>query len=285
MKTLVCVIGQIRVPEITWKNFKRCVLDVFDADLAVCLNNSDKDNKFVSSAKYVFDYKNTSGCWASSFDKMNPGWRKLIDIPGDWISPIKEPIERKLTGGLLIFMRWFLYQNIKDIMTNYDRIIVTRSDYYWTELHPVLDNEHIWLPNGEFHGGLPDRHFVFPTKFAKAVLTIGEMENIEQTGDTMRRFYSQMRMPFLFNEEGFQYVRYVERGLIEHLGFFPFCMFLTSTTRGVPHPTLPGLRVVYPDELESGTEIIVWPFKIDHHHISKNGMFSGKLFKVEHVQS
>jgi len=285
MKTLVCVIGQIRVPEITWKNFKRCVLDVFDADLALCIHDNghtDRQNSYYLNAKYIFEHENTSGCWAKDFDQMNPGWRKLTHIPGDWIAPISEPVERKAGhGGILIFMRWFLYQNIKNL--DYDRIIVTRSDFYWTGTHPVLDNEHIWLPNGEFHGGVTDRHIVFPMKMAKDVLSIG----VGVSDDFLLKIYNELSLPFLFNIEGFQYARFVERGLIEHLGFFPFCMFLTSTTRGYPHPTLPDILVVYPDELgvNGETEIIVWPFKIDHHHISSNDMCSGKLFKSEHVQS
>lgn len=283
MKTLVCIIGQIRIPELTWDAFKVNVLDELGADLALAIHDdglTNRDNEYFKNAKYVFEYKNTSGCWASAFDQMNPGWRSLVDIPGDWIAPVKEPIERKGSGGVLAFIRWWLYQNIEKLVTNYDRVIVTRSDYMWTSPHPTLDNEHIWLPNGEFHGGLPDRYFAFPVRLAKEVLTVGSMEDVNITGRNLRIMRDQRLREghghFLYNDEGFIFVRFIERGLIESLGFFQMNMFLASDTRGNPHPSY-GVRVVYPDELATTEPKVTWPFYIEHRHVSQNGMFNGRL--------
>jgi len=279
-KTLVCVTGQVRIPTKTWPKFKEYVLDQFDADLALCIHDNgeiDRSNEYFKNAKYVFEYKNTTGCWASAFDKMNPGWRQLVNIPGDWIAPIKEPIKRSSSGGLVLFMFWFLYQNIKTLLDKYDQIIVTRSDYFWTKPHPKLDSEHIWFIKGEFHGGISNRHIVFHPRFAEAVLTIGTMEDLNKTSESLRRYFIETRFHFLFNVEGYMYVRFQERGLCENIGFFPMTMFLASDTRGVYHP-LYDINVVYPDELDAteGT-CVTWPWRIDHRHVSRNGMFCGRV--------
>jgi len=274
MSTSVCLIGQIRVPELTWTNFKKYVLDVFDAKLILCLHvdeTTDRTNEFYKNADHVFEYKETSGCWAKSFDKMNPGWRDMVDIPGDWIGTIKEPVERKSTGGILLFLRWFLYQNIQDLDLG-DRIIVTRSDYLWTAPHPVLDLNHIWMPNGEFHGGLPDRHYVIPRVYIKDVLTIGSVENWLKTRNTMVQLLNfrlgQGWGHFMYNEESFSYVRFVERGLLEKVGFFPMTMHLIDKARNPRYPT----------ELESSKEFVTWPFKIEH-TVIRAGMFVGAVLK------
>ena len=43
-KTLVCIIAQTRGYEVTWKNFKKNVLDELNADLAVCIGTTKKYN-------------------------------------------------------------------------------------------------------------------------------------------------------------------------------------------------------------------------------------------------
>jgi hypothetical protein len=276
MSTSVCLIGQIRVPDVTWSSFKKNVLDVFDADLILCLHvddTTDRNNEFYKNAKHVFEYKETTGCWASSFDRMNPGWRDMVDIPGDWIGTIKEPVVRPSTGGILLFLRWFLYQNIKDLDLG-DRVIVTRSDYLWTAPHPTLDLDWVWLPNGEFHGGLPDRHYVIPRIYLKHVLTIGHVENWVETRNNMVRLLNYRLKQgwghFMYNEESFSYIRFIERGLIEKVGFFPFVMHLVDKDRNPRYPT----------ELESSRETVTWPFTIDHTHI-QNDMFVGLVKKVD----
>lgn len=274
MKTLVCVIGQIRIPDVTWDRFKKYVLDELGADLALCIHRDSREEEvtpYHENAKYIFECHETSSCWAKKFDIMNPGWRNLVDIPGDWIAPICEPIHRPGSGGLLVYLRWFLYQNLKE---EYDRIVVTRSDWVWLAPHPTLDNEHIWVPNAEFHGGVCDRHCVIPSRFVKDVLTIGQMENPEQTGNRMRHVLRERTLQgcghFLFNDETFVFVRLCERNLMEHLGFFPLCAFIGGKNEK-------GVHARYPDELESSRETVTWPFYFDHKFISKNGMFCGKV--------
>lgn len=268
--TLVCVLGQIRAADRTWAPFKKYVLDELDADLALCIHTTatpEVRTPFHDHAKYIFECREDSPCWAKRFDEMNPAWRSLADIPGDWIGPTQD---RKGSGGILLYLRWFLYQNLPT--GKYDQIIVTRSDFLWRGPHPKLDMDHIWIPNAEFHGGVCDRHCVIPARFAEAVLTAGHIEDPVKTGQHLRHVLAQRNREgygfFLYNIETFLYLRFIERKILPWIGFFPSVQHLIRED-GTPK---------YPDELETSQETVTWPFSFDHKFVSKHGMFCGRVF-------
>ena len=51
MKIVVCVLGQLRHPELTWPGFKKFVLDELGADLITCGPDSYEDNDYTRNAK------------------------------------------------------------------------------------------------------------------------------------------------------------------------------------------------------------------------------------------
>ena len=272
----------MRMAEVTWDRFKKYVLDQLGADLVLCIHtddSTDRNNPYFKNAKKVFEYRETTGCWAKAFDMMNPKWRHLTCVPGDWIGPVKEPIERKGSGGILIFLRWFLHQNMQDFG---DRLVITRSDYFWTAPHPSLDNEHIWLLNGEFHGGLSDRHSVIPAKYVKEVLTIGYMENHEVTGNNMINLLNHRLREgwghFMYNVESFTFLRFIELDLLNKVGLFPMTMFIVNDTADYIHPEY-KVRVKYPNEIESSRDFVTWPFLIEHTYIH-GGQFVGRSLQT-----
>ena len=44
IKTLVCILGQTRAQDITWKNFNKYVLKSLNADLALCVAEKKSSN-------------------------------------------------------------------------------------------------------------------------------------------------------------------------------------------------------------------------------------------------
>ncbi len=73
--------------------------------------------------------------------------------------------EHEGSGGILIFLRWFLLKNLfeNDLLNKYDRFIITRSDFIYQLPHPLismLDREYIWFPDSEYYGGFTDRHVI-----------------------------------------------------------------------------------------------------------------------------
>ena len=177
-KTLVCVIGETRAQDLTWNNFNKYLLKSLNADLALCVAEKNiKNNKMYNKAKYIWKYKDSKD-YTNHFDhaqktllkkrkiKKKPNWKKMLKVKDFWLARVKGSSKiRSGTGGLLIYNRWFLLQNLIELnlLKKYDRFIITRSDFYWCLHHPKLDNlnsKYIWIPNGEKYGGYTDRHAV-----------------------------------------------------------------------------------------------------------------------------
>jgi hypothetical protein len=273
MKVLVCIMAQVRFGEPTWDKFKENVLDTLGADLALCISDAPPKtlgqltgekiatNSFHTHAKYTFQLKEPND-WLKEFEKMAPEISQFRCFPGNWLE----------TGGMNTYFRWFLYQNLKanGLLDVYDQIIITRSDYFWQYPHPKLDNEHVWVPDGEFHGGICDRHMVIPSKWAEEYLAFGGRLSVQKHFNKLRQFY-ESRMwakSWMLNNESYVWFRYLEEGLHTRIAFFPQKMYT--------------IKAKYPDELIDVTDSnknTVWPWSIDHTYLSPTGFFRGRLNK------
>ena len=193
-RTLVCVFAQTREHALVWKNFKKNVLDALNADLALCIavpDDYDYSNPYWQHAKYKWtcpEYDNWMDAFEYakkiSFPEVYDDWLRALSIPGNWISPLNG---NPAGGALQIFFRWMLWQNLQkdNILEQYDRIVFTRSDFMFLSPHPpidLLDPNYIWLPNGEYYGGVTDRHAVLSKKNAEGYL-MGIMKNIMTNTD------------------------------------------------------------------------------------------------------
>jgi hypothetical protein len=277
MKTLVCIIPQVRTPKQTWDGFKKNVLDALDADLCLCVGVKKQDvNEYFENAKYVFTRNEPKEDWSEFYDEMSSEWRHFAHIPEGWLGPAQKPHPHKYTGGIMLFYRWWLLQNLKEhgLLEKYDQIIVTRSDYYWVKPHPRLDNDRVWFPNGEFHGGLCDRHIVVPSKYASDFLGIGGTIAKDQYEPMITFYNSRVSRGFgqqwMYNIESYLYFRYTS--LFHLIGFFPQKMYLITE----------DMKPKYPPEFEdtqTDEPLIIWPWSINHYHL-RHDMFSGKAFAI-----
>jgi hypothetical protein len=258
MKTLVCLLGQARCPELTLEPLKKWVLDPLGADLILC-GNIEPNNQFRQYAKYVFSPGNI--CDMSVLD----------GVPGPIFGKDAKPV-----GKMILSLRNDLWLNLvkHSLDKEYDSFIISRSDNLWTGPHPILDQNYIWCLNGEFHLGLCDRHMVVPRKFLEAALTIARVDDHLKTFHFLNeKFREGLRDGYahcLFNLESFLYCRFNERGLLEHVGLSPFPMHLIHSD-GKP-------KLI--DELEPDQTTLTWPYMIIHKHISqKSGCFSGRALQ------
>jgi len=93
-------------------------------------------------------------------------WREFLKIKDQIFGGIKDPVNQHTgSGGILIFFRWFLLKSLvdNDLINNYDRFVITRSDFIYQLPHPKVEymNENcIWIPDCEYYGGYTDRHAV-----------------------------------------------------------------------------------------------------------------------------
>lgn len=182
-KTLVILLGNARGGETTWNTMYENLLNPFNADLALLFGyTEDKSSSLYQKAKYVwelpeysdwYDYydKNCSGNWFSFYDK-----NKETGIGGG----IRDFVG---SGAIIFAFRHFLKNNFKQIGQQYDRIILTRSDYFYISPHDVLSNDKIYITEGEEYGGITDRHHIFPSHLWDEVLGIVEFISTYDIGN------------------------------------------------------------------------------------------------------
>ena len=151
---------------------------------------------------------------------------------------------KNINADAIVQHRRNLYKNLPE---GYDQYILTRSDHLWYGPHPILDDTHTWFMNCEFHFGISDRHWVIPSSKMKEYCIIDDFDHVK-----FRNIEH-----YLWN--------IVKWGPDTSLTYFP--MFLCDEN-GNPRRL---------DELESPRDTFMWPFKINHMHLSKNGMFCGAI--------
>ena len=243
ISTLVCLLSETRANELTWDSFKRNVLDTLNADLALCISTPDGydfSNNLWQNAKYKWvspEYDDFSDGFElarkTDFPESTCNWRRLLEIKDQWLGGIKDAHNQHGgSAGILEYFRWFLWKNIRDekILEQYDRIIVTRSDFIWLCPHPpldLLDETKVWIPRGEFHGGVTDRHAVLSRHNVGAYLNIIK----PMLADT-DNLYNRMNYQNCWNLE-----RYIKMRLDEDVGvgnthFFPYIMYAVRAEGG-----------------------------------------------------
>jgi hypothetical protein len=296
MKTLVCIVAQVRNGELTWPGFKRHVMDALGADLALCIGDSrprslgkviegapaDETNGYFKEAKYTWRF-DEPGDWSEAYDIMSNEWRVFASVPGGWLGPAKLPVPHGNSGGIVLFFRWFLLQKLieNNLLEQYDQFVVTRSDYYWIKDHPRLDLEHAWIPNGELHCGVCDRHIVVPSPLAREFLGIGGSIHADQYLPLIN-FYNELgqkgfRGDWVINSESYHWFRYLHAGLDKKLGFFPQKMYTVSISPDAK------ILVRYDNEKteaeKDNEELITWPYTLDHRYMTQ-GMFTGRVLSI-----
>jgi len=105
-------------------------------------------------------------------------WREFLKIGDQYLGGIHDKNNQQPgSAGILIFFRWFLLKNLidNDLITKYDRFIITRSDFIFQLPHPKINlmNENIiWIPDCEHYGGYTDRHVVLSKNNIESYLNI-----------------------------------------------------------------------------------------------------------------
>lgn len=172
-KTLIVLIGNARGGEDTWETMYTNLKEPFNADLALCFGEtSDKSSSLYKNAKFVWEIKEYDN-WMDYFN---------LYFNKDWFKPFAEKFSNSgLLGGItgfrgsaviLLAFRHFLLKNYKHVLMEYDRIILTRSDYYYIDKHPILPNDSLYIVEGEDYWGVCDRHHIFNKDMIDDVLGV-----------------------------------------------------------------------------------------------------------------
>lgn len=173
-KTLTILIGNARGGEETWETMYRHLLAPYKSDLALCFGETDdKSASLYARANYVWDIPEY-GNWRDYFAQYFPEDFDRIFIDSE-VTGIMGGIDDARGSGAIIFaFRDFILRNKAKILLEYDRIILTRSDHYYLQDHPLLPLGNFHLVEGEDYGGVTDRHHIFDSGMLNEVLGICE---------------------------------------------------------------------------------------------------------------
>ncbi len=237
-RVLVCVLAQTRAHELTWPSFKKHVLDELNADLALCIGTDEKydyANPYWQHAKYRWtsvEYPD----FADGFDlaqrrlaggkqPISANWRDVLSIGGNWLGGLKHHVPHPGSGAILMYFRWLLTHHVvaDGLLEKYDRIVVTRSDFIWNIPHPpmsVLSPSAIWFPDGEYHGGLSDRHLVVSSADFPKVLNL-----IDEIVLRPERLLARIGWRDEWNLEAYIAYHLDQQELLRRTMVFPWVMF------------------------------------------------------------
>ena len=173
-KTLIILLGSARGGEETWKSMYKYLLEPLTADLALLFGKtSDKKASLYKKAKFIWEIEEYSDWWDYYTKYFS---NRIYDIyKHNEIEGLGGGIGKFRGSGAIIFaLRHFLKNNFKNVLLNYDRIILTRSDFYYIDFHPNLKNDTFYILEGEGYGGVTDRHHIFPSSMTDKILSINE---------------------------------------------------------------------------------------------------------------
>jgi hypothetical protein len=192
MKTLVVVLGQPRAHELTFDLFKKNVIEHLRADLCFCGDGTETENPFITEAKYKFTIIQPE----TSLDLFEEAYQEITRDSGKktihWSNYLKMTHQTFFLGAkkeqaktsFTIYYRWFLLKKLRETgaLEEYDRFVITRSDYIWPFKHVSLDilsPVNVWVPDGESYGGITDRHAVLSRYNIEEYLNIFNMMVIQ----------------------------------------------------------------------------------------------------------
>jgi hypothetical protein len=220
IKTLVVLIGSARGGEETWSSLYKYLLNPLSADLALLFGKSNnKTSSLYKKAKYVWEIDEYEDWWDYfkkyfSYTLFNIYKKNEIEGLGGGIKNFKG------SGAIIFALRHFLKTNFKHELLKYDRIILSRSDFYYIDFHPNLKNNFFYIVEGEKYGGVSDRHHIFPTSIIDKVLSINEFLDNKKNYDYL--------ISKKLNPERALYEYYKNNGLLEKIKFCKRVQFIVS---------------------------------------------------------
>lgn len=200
MKTLVILLGNARGGEKTWNTMYKHLLEPYQADLALLFGETNnKSSSLYSRAKFIWELPEYTN-WREYYEKHCDGsWESFYSK--NQHTGISGGIDNYIGSGAIIFAyRHYLKNNFKDIIMSYDRIILSRSDHFYVKDHEVESNEFFYVVEGEDHGGICDRHHIFPSHMFEQVL--GIVEYISNDGRDLTSVNPESALKAFYNHNG-----------------------------------------------------------------------------------
>lgn len=160
-------------------------------------------------------------------------WREFLKVKNQFLGGIKDSHNQHLgSAGILIFFRWFLLKNLidNDLINKYDRFIITRSDFIYQLPHPkveYMNDNYIWIPNGEHYGGYTDRHVVLCKNNIETYLNIFNNFTLRSN-----EYFMKMKNKNNWNLEQLILFHLKENNVLHLVKEFPYVMYSVRNING-----------------------------------------------------
>ncbi len=182
MKALVCVIGTLRGTDVAWRSLLDRVVEPLGADLALLVSDQTSGTVLHRRARYDWSFADPDD-WGAELDRISaecglpPGdWKKSVagtDGDGMWGGVVTDGgAALGGSGAIVMVLRDMLLRRL-EVLRQYDKIIVTRSDHlYLCDHPPLLEEPVLQVPRGEDWWGISDRHHVVDSRFVELYLCV-----------------------------------------------------------------------------------------------------------------
>jgi len=174
VRTLFCIIGNLRGGQAPYDSFKVNFSD--KADLALCVGNTHNDTPWEQNAKYICKVDESNPhIWEEIYDSVSTNWRNAEHVINLW-GPYKN---LPGSGMIICALRQKLYEFISNNNIKYDRYVLTRADHIYTSSYlPEVKQNTVYIPQGEEYGGVTDRYLVADHEtFLKSLQIIEYIQN------------------------------------------------------------------------------------------------------------
>ena len=239
-KYLVVLAGSPRGGEKTWNSLFKYVVDHLHADLAVSTTDDYlSENILFKKSNYQWIMPNPVN-FDNYFEKYFSGnWR-------DYLLLGKE-LGLYHSGIISFAFKDYIFRNYKNILMDYEYIIYTRFDQFYTDYHPDFYSDKIFIPSGEDYFGICDRHAVFRSSRAEQFFSIANYIDSQK---------SLQKLPKFLNCESVFKAHLQHEELFDLVERFDRVSFTSSTENDETKWRKPelkifftkGLMIKYPDE-------------------------------------
>ena len=181
MKRLVILAGLPRGGEYTWNSIYSNLQEPLNADLAIATSKENVVNTTLyEKSKHKFFF-NEYDDWFKYYEE---------NFQGNWKEYFDKGHETGLTtsGYIHFAIKDIVKKNYLEILKKYDQIAYTRFDQFFIYPQAPLENNSIWISEGEDYGGVNDRIIFFPSKYSEEILGICDYINTKKGLDEIPNF-------------------------------------------------------------------------------------------------
>ena len=183
---LILLSGSPRGGLPTWKSLVKYVKKPLDADLALLYGDIFEIPEFLlEHTKFNWKFeepKNWRHFYEDNFKSSN-----ALDflLRGQELGMAGGIDNHTGSGAIVTGFKIIAYNNYLNEILDYKYVIHSRFDQFYTDYHPKLEGDNIWIPEGEDYFGICDRHAIVPNKYIDKYFSISEFLDNKEANNEM----------------------------------------------------------------------------------------------------